>query len=531
MKNSNNIKNCVSRVWPIVGNQWGVLSLFLVVSLGMNLLCSCFSPMFSLVLSTDSSCFYMQGHAWANGLVPYVDFIDVKGPLLFFLFKIASILTPDSTVGAYLLYSFADATCLYFSYRTGLLLLEDGKKAFVSAMALLPVIYWWQTYLSGGESEELMMPFFSLLLYTWLRYMRKPERPSSLKSLSFSVGVGAGVTLLIKYNCTFVFAVAFVLLSLLLISNGKWRAVLMQVLPCVFMGFFIVVAPFMLYLYTSGTLQPCWDVYVTLNFSTYFGAHTQLYSMGKGLTKFISYAEMIFRCREGLWASLSIIVASFYPFFLPKEKKRCAMLLVILGAAFFSCMGRYHDYYMLFCAPSFIIPILFVMQHLKFKVGNAAVLIIAIGCMYVAVRENGQWAERAPMRVTQKLSGSVAEAENAVCRIRNPRILYLGALDRGFGVSVGALPACPEWCTLNGVDNAFKERQKMAVEQRKADFIIVLSEWYGAQPKSPIAGKVEYQTPYDALCQANGYARVCSFSDGKRPTGLYTLYSKKKIAD
>lgn len=512
-----------------VKQQIGLFFFFFLVALCVNLVCSCFSPLFSLALSTDSACFYMQGHAWAEGLTPYVDFIDVKGPLLFFLFKLACHLTANSTLGAYFLYSCAVAATLFFTYRTALLLLEDGKKAVVAAMAILPVLFWWQTYLSGGESEELMSPFYALLLYTWLRYMQKTALPSSLKALSFCIGLGAGVTLLIKYNCTFVFLIAFIVLGVSLVLDRRLRALLTQCLPCVLLAFCIVVLPFVMYLWHMGALQACWDVYVTLNFSTYFGAHTSIYSTGDGITKILSYAEMMFRCREGMWVLASMGVACFYPFPMRGDKKRCFMFMIILFAAFVSCMGRFHDYYMLFCAPCCIIPVALVLRHVTPKISTVAMCACGIGFMYIAVRANGQWAERAPLRVTQKLTGDVAKVEKVICCAKNPKILYLGALDRGFGVSAGALPATPEWCTLNGVDEAFAERQRQAVVQRKADFIVVLSLYYGAESKTSSTDNIQYTTSYDALCRENGYFKVCSFVDGKHPSGLFTLYSKKKL--
>ena len=516
---------------PEVQGWWNrrgcIAGAFLLVSLVMNLLCSCFSPIASLVLTTDPACFYMQGHAWAEGMVPYVDFVDVKGPLLFFLYRLASMLTPGSTLGCYLMYSCAGAASLYLAYRTGVVLLKDRGKAFVAAMAMLPVMFWWQTYGGGGESEELMAPFFALLLYAWFRYMERGEGRYTLQALSACVGLGAGVTLLIKYNCTFVFAVACMVLAVSLIFRGRWKSFCTKCFPWVAVGFAVVVAPFAAYLWGTGTLQACWDVYVVMNFSTYFGAHSP-YSTGSGLTKVVSYAEMLLRCREGLWASVSLLAACFYPYSLRRDTVRCTMLLFLLFAAMFSCLGRFHDYYLLFCTPACIVPVVFVFRHLAVGTGRMTACLLALSFMYMAVRANGQWAVRAPMRVTQKLDGNVAKAEKEICSMMHPKILYLGALDRGFGVSAGALPACPEWCTLNGVDDAFMERQRQAVIQRKADFIVVLTLWNGTVPEFSAGGRLGYSSRNDALCEANGYTKVCTFADGKHSSGVYSLYSRKK---
>ena len=36
----------------------------------------------------DSAWFFMCGKAWMNGLVPYVDFADSKGPLLWLIYGV-----------------------------------------------------------------------------------------------------------------------------------------------------------------------------------------------------------------------------------------------------------------------------------------------------------------------------------------------------------------------------------------------------------------------------------------------------------
>jgi hypothetical protein len=45
-----------------------------------------------LYVQFDSTWYFMCGKAWMNGLMPYVDFADSKGPLLWLIFGIAYLL-------------------------------------------------------------------------------------------------------------------------------------------------------------------------------------------------------------------------------------------------------------------------------------------------------------------------------------------------------------------------------------------------------------------------------------------------------
>ena len=49
----------------------------------------------------DSAWFFMCGKAWMSGMLPYVDFADSKGPLLWLIYGIGYLLDHTSYVGVY----------------------------------------------------------------------------------------------------------------------------------------------------------------------------------------------------------------------------------------------------------------------------------------------------------------------------------------------------------------------------------------------------------------------------------------------
>lgn len=56
----------------------------------------------------DSAWFFMCGKAWMEGLTPYVDFADSKGPLLWLIYGIGYLISPYNYIGVFWL------SCLWY---------------------------------------------------------------------------------------------------------------------------------------------------------------------------------------------------------------------------------------------------------------------------------------------------------------------------------------------------------------------------------------------------------------------------------
>ena len=109
-------------------------------SVAVLLLLSIDSPLHGVHGHNDSAWFFMCGKAVMNGLTPYVDFTDSKGPLLWLIYGIGYLLSPRNYVGVWILSCLAYAGTFYYNFRTAQLLLDDGRKALLVAM-LMPLAY------------------------------------------------------------------------------------------------------------------------------------------------------------------------------------------------------------------------------------------------------------------------------------------------------------------------------------------------------------------------------------------------------
>ena len=61
---------------------------FFVIAFAVLFLVSPDSYTHDLFDHMDSAWFFMCGKAWMNGMIPYVDFADSKGPLLWLIYGI-----------------------------------------------------------------------------------------------------------------------------------------------------------------------------------------------------------------------------------------------------------------------------------------------------------------------------------------------------------------------------------------------------------------------------------------------------------
>lgn len=77
------------RMRKLVINPPSILLLWTIV---LQLFCNIDSYLYAQIGQFDSAAFFMCGKAMMNGLVPYADFADSKGVLLWFIYGLGYLL-------------------------------------------------------------------------------------------------------------------------------------------------------------------------------------------------------------------------------------------------------------------------------------------------------------------------------------------------------------------------------------------------------------------------------------------------------
>lgn len=481
-------------------------SLLLAAFLG-TLFCSCYSPLFSIIGCYDQSCFFRAGMAWVHGMVPYVDFVDVKGPLLFAIQAAGYLLSPGKLWGIWMIETGALTLLLYFLYRLARVFGCTRAQAVLAAALSLFVLLQGDLYDCGGRAELYMGVGFAYLLWQMCSFYRGERTLRRVRRFGRAIGYCAAVSVLIKYNGIVPAVVAGTCGAVLLHSarSGLGRALLLQAA----LGTGIVAFPFVLYLWAQGNLLAAFEVYFTLNAETLHNVALP----GLEMAWLVCYKILVAPAAHVAWLGLPFM------YLLSKRdfgfKVACVVCMVGVGA-FACCLSGMGVYYLLFCAPLAIFPAVFIIQRFNVAKSLVCLPLLCAAISILAGRANGMWKEKAGMRVrcAQQLSPELQAMEDEVSRRPGKRIMFLHSLDEGFGLCSAILPACPEWMTLNGAPEHFLERQREAVRAALPDYVIL-------------------EVPHpetEALLQGSGYVQCGSPAVTKVTNGrTIKLYKKSGV--
>ncbi|MBQ3450832.1 MAG: glycosyltransferase family 39 protein, partial [Selenomonadaceae bacterium] len=149
------------------------------------------SPLYDS-LGDDSAIFQAVGRGWAEGLLPYVDLFENKGPLIFLIDALGYMIRPR--VGIFLLQIPAMYLSFLLAWRSlGIFLSGKVKIAAAIFMFMHYAIY----TLDGNRTEEWSMPFLMAATYFFLRGL-KEEKFSCPPLYGFIYGLGFGTCVLLR---------------------------------------------------------------------------------------------------------------------------------------------------------------------------------------------------------------------------------------------------------------------------------------------------------------------------------------------
>lgn len=113
---------------------------FLALSFAALYFCTESSPLYARNCWDDAGIYYSIGKGIVHGYVPYRDMFDHKGPVVFFIFALGYLLTPDFFYGVYLLESLCLSGLLYFSYKIARLYFDEG---IAETLSVISILFFW----------------------------------------------------------------------------------------------------------------------------------------------------------------------------------------------------------------------------------------------------------------------------------------------------------------------------------------------------------------------------------------------------
>ncbi len=426
------------------------------------LLLWCFSIMFwieadsythDLLVRGDTVWFMACGRAVAEGLVPYVDFSDSKGLLLWWIYAVGYWLNDYSYVGVFWISVLFSWGTFWYSWKTAMLLMRNNRKlAFVSALLMSFPYY---NSVVQGRFMEFRCEDFCLLFISWgLYYLVKcSENKKSLYSMKpgFMLAIGFIACIMIKWSIGVMYMSIIGCYCYMLIRGKTWKGFYGMAL-----GLLVACAPFATAFVYYGN----------------FMAFVQEYFLNTGKTVAQPFAVMIIEYLlvelRRLVTSQSIVSLFWIATALWYARKKKEYLPAVLSGLFILLLAAKHDlgYYTIVVAPYAIFVcvtfVKYVSLHYPAFFTHSVVLTL---CWWLFntipnfIRNEGMWynSDRELYYKTAYMIGQIGGA----------RIIGQSQ----YGDPVGSLPGSKYWLPQLGETPEMASIRNNDISNGKADFI------------------------------------------------------------
>jgi hypothetical protein len=219
------------------------------------------SPLYSFNEWPDINIYFNVGKSVFNGKTLYTEVFDHKGPLIFFIYGIGSLVSDTTFFGMYLIESLFQALMIFAAYFTARLYLEKIY-AFLTAL-IFPVVMLTHS-LSGGSAEEFIAVCQVISLYLFILYFKDKDARIHKPVYMFIHGVMCSMALLIKINLVvfWVFPLAAIFLNIFF--NKEYKNLIKNLLYFI-CGVLLITLPVIIYFFINNALYEAWNIYINLN--------------------------------------------------------------------------------------------------------------------------------------------------------------------------------------------------------------------------------------------------------------------------
>lgn len=467
------------------------------------LLVSWDSYLYDLWQHHDVIWFYTCGKAWMNGMTPYVDFADSKGPLLWLIYGVGYLLSPHDYVGLYWLACILYTFIFYMCYKCARLFVNDQR------LALMAVVFSSLYFLSGLTHIEvraedycyaLMLPVF----YRFLRHAVNQENSHRfVRNSAIVLGLALGLTLLIKYSCTLMLAIFIPYFCFVVprrCGYQCWRALGWCALAGV-----AVMLPMLAWLTYKGCLMDFINEYFLVTFSTFDNLHGNQLTVSSVLSMFLGKRVILF--------TLSLIAGVFAYCMVIRKDSLMAIVTLMWFIAVIMLNGSdriYLNVLSLFTVLFAGILAQSLGRWLRWWAVDAVLAIGVLAILFATVDHMSLFSQKFIDREVWYYY------PNLLSQYDSPKLLYLKCHDHGEGVPVHGLPACKYWSLQEGYTREMVDDQINAVKQHKCDVAFVKA----------------YDHDMVQLLEDNGYYRYDLLDAGYGDInwiGRFVLYSIKPL--
>ncbi len=435
------------------------------------------SPLYPLNDWVDVNCFFTVGRGILDGLVPYRDLYEQKGPVLYFVYALISLFSKDSYWGVFLLEVVTFGMFLYFSGRLAQLYFASSKVVyFMMAILAAAVVTSW-SFTHGGSVEQHSLFMLVYGMYSVLRAL-KEQRPLTFGE-AFINGIFAGIILWVKYTTLGFYLGLAIFVLIWYLTDEALRGKLLATIGQFLLGIAAVTGVVLAYFAVNGAVSDLLRVYFYENIFLYSEEiqGSRLDSIWNCLKWAVTYNTNF---GWMIWSALFFIL-------LKGSGQWKAGLMALLSFAGLTIGtywgGKPWDYYGLifaaFCILGLIVWVEFLRatklfdlwhrwmpKHILSAVAAMALVLTVLLSSTVQFNQNLYFAKYSKEDTVQyRFAKTIQTVDDAT-------LLNYGFLDGGFYFASGAAPACRYFCYFNINPQEMWAEQNACIQNGDADFIV-----------------------------------------------------------
>ena len=415
----------------------------------------------------DENTFMTVARGWINGMIPYKDLCEQKGPFLYLIFVFANLMDKTSFIGAYILEIIFMSFTLYLISKIIKLYLEE-KSIYLILPLFCSIITSSTFFVQGGSAEEFCFPFLVYGLYTLLKYFKTME--ISNKEMFIS-GLCAGIISMIKFNLLG-FYIGFCLsigISLVIKKDKKnlfYKALLFLG------GMFIPIVIFGIYFMINNALNEFIDAYILYNIQNYSVKSPFLIKIGNS---FLIFFYQLIRNK----VVMILIAYGLVEFVLRNRllnKKASKILFTITFILSFIGVyygGLIYNYYFLIITPYIILGLITLFYESRKLNKKRYSIYLSISILFSVIL----------LSLSNNLSFLNVKKEELVqykfAKIMNEKkdatMLNYGFLDGGFYMTSNILPNTRYFMRQNGNMENYESELKKEIDTKKFDYIVIMN--------------------------------------------------------
>ncbi len=466
--------------------------LFLTSFLSLTLCSEC-SPLYAFNHWVDPHVYFPIGSGMLHGLMPYRDLFDHKGPILYFIHTIATLVSNTSLIGVWcfeIIYSFF---FLYYGLKTIWLFNKDASVWIVVLLSL--ITYTNASFERGDSCEELCLPLLTYTVYIAFKCTLLKRLPSCKETLA--IGICLATVFWVKFTICALFLGWFLVILLIAYREKRLRS-LFSIILFICLGTLVITIPVLGFYIYNGAIEDLFNVYLLCNLK--YSPHDYGYGVDVSLiSSIISRLRYSFSiCKDSPFICLSIIITFFSFWFSKSKRPLLAYTLQIIFPIITLVAISGYNYYSFILSAFAPIGAYVLFEHFRIKFSRPNTLILKITYVLFSIfvlyslsentKDISLKRESDPHYRFAEVINSTSDATLLEYRDRIGKDPTLGGHHSyGFYTVTGIVPTCKYFALTRAYDILEQiAYQDSMVNEGAFDFLVTSRGDYDLEYYSPI---------------------------------------------